>query len=164
MSLDIDYPLEIIVGVVFRSRWGWYVSEKEDWFLDLRKFARAFGEDGDDPEVGAERFGIAVLDGESAARFLPFIEDRRGEKAELSDALLGRMPAASWDDVIEVSPSLLVDFDRRTLKSMFGEPASFEDFVPDGWAGERAPFLEEVPEEQRYWVIDGRDYFEPLLG
>jgi hypothetical protein len=43
--------------------------------------------------------------------------------------------------------------------SYFPEPASFENFIPDGWKGFYENFLDKVPMQERYWVIDGIDYF-----
>jgi hypothetical protein len=61
-----------------------------------------------------------------------------------------------WEKTL---PVLLVDFDARRLVSRFPNPnVRFEDFVPPGWTGEQASFLEAVPAELRYWIVEGRDY------
>lgn len=42
---------------------------------------------------------------------------------------------------------------------MFPEPASFEHYMPQDWIGSYADFLDRVPEEQRYWEMDGSSLF-----
>src|SRR5205807_1298043 len=86
----------------------------------------------------------------------------RVDKNTLEELLLDKTPISSWDDVAELCPSLLIDFDRKRLMSLFPEPASFEDYVPEGWSGEYGNFLDQVPEEQRYWTINGKDVFHDL--
>ena len=56
-------------------------------------------------------------------------------------------------------PSLIVDFDSKILLSYFPEPASFESYTPDGWIGKYENFLDEVPVEEKYWIINNKDYF-----
>ena len=40
-----DYSINIVVAVVTNRRMRWFVSEKEDWFLDAVAFAAAFSEE-----------------------------------------------------------------------------------------------------------------------
>ena len=56
----------------------------------------------------------------------------------------------SW--AYDFRPSLYVDFDSRKLFSLYSEPASYEDFVPNKWVGEFFDFLNLVPESEKYWV------------
>jgi hypothetical protein len=82
---------------------------------------------------------------------------------ELRALLRAKLPATKWDDIAELVPSLYVDFDERKLLSLYSEPASFEDYVPDGWEGRYDNFLHLISERRRYWVIDGVDIFAALM-
>jgi hypothetical protein len=68
--------------------------------------------------------------------------------------------ASSWEDVADFCPALMVNFDQRRLLSLFPEMIKFEDYVPYGWYGKYDDFYPEIPQEQRYWIVDGVDYFE----
>lgn len=165
MALKIEYGEDIIVGVSFRGEWGWYVSEKDFWLMDQVGYGEAFTDAGHVlPPAGVDRFDIPILNEETAGRFLELMESTRVDKAALSEEILSRLPASSWDELIELCPSLLIDFERKVLKSLYPEPMPFEEYVPAGWTGEYENFLDEIPEEHRYWVIDGRDYFEPFFS
>lgn len=66
-------------------------------------------------------------------------------------------PSAAWEDASYAFPALLVDFDARRVVSRYTEPTRFEAYAPEGWCGEWRDFLQEVPAELRYWVVDGVD-------
>jgi hypothetical protein len=160
----IDYPREIIVGTLRRGQWRWFVSEKDYWFLNLTKLSEDFRARGLAVEEGAhDRFGLAVVDENSADKLLPAMEKCRVETDDLRVLFKDRMPVESWDDIIDLVPALVVDFDERRLVSMYGELASFERYVPERWQGSFANVLPLVPPPERYWVIDGRDYLEDLI-
>lgn len=167
MSLKIEYAVDVIAGVLLRGDWGWYVSDKALWVMDQVKYRQAFVDAGYEPapvDVGSDRFHIPVLNEETAERFLAEMRPHRVDKAALSEELLRRQPASSSDDIIDLCPSLFVNFDGKVFKSLYPEPTPFEDYVPAGWYGAYEDFLDEIPPEHRYWVINGRDYFQPFLS
>ncbi|GIO31718.1 hypothetical protein J2TS6_28590 [Paenibacillus albilobatus] len=55
MKLLPEYAQILIVGVVFRKEWSWYITEREYWFLNTEM---------------EERFGIEILDETTAECFL----------------------------------------------------------------------------------------------
>ncbi|GGE23467.1 hypothetical protein GCM10011571_26970 [Marinithermofilum abyssi] len=153
--------------MIYKRDWHWYVTEKDWWFLDKVKQKNAFidlGYGHHDLGDGSERFGIDVLDETTAKEFLQYIEEYRVESKELSKMILKLKNVNHWDDISDYCPSLLVDFDHQQLYSLFPEPASFENYVPEGWLGVYKNFLDKVPREQRYWIINGEDYFKPFFG
>ena len=166
MLPKIEYGVDVIVGVRYGAEWRWYVSDKYYWFLDLVKMrdaSRAHGYVTDGVTGFADRFGIAIVTEDTAELFLAAMEPHRVDKAMLRALLESRLPIKSWEDVIDVLPSLLVDFDSKRLLSSFPEPASFEYYVPQGWNGAYIDFLAEVPEDQRYWIINGHDYSKDAI-
>src|SRR5262249_43368742 len=101
----------------------------------------------------------------TAAEFLRHLADHRISSEDLRSLLCTHLPADSREDILEYQPALFVDFDARVLKSLYPEPSSFEDFVPDGWKGEYTDFLEDVPAAERYWMLEGRDLLQdPSTG
>jgi len=150
MQREIEYAKDIIVGVRHEGRWAWYVSPIEYWFLDYRKWGALFGESGAEADNAQSRFDITVVDHRTAAQFLDHMKSYQASTGELRRLLQERRSEAP-DEYVEYLPSLLVDFDRRTVKSSYYEPVYPEQYVPDGWSGTYETFLEEVPPTDQYW-------------
>lgn len=120
----------------------------------------------------AYRFGIAILNEETAESFLTQIEDLRVPASALSDMMLvqkhmyeeyGSLDSLEYDnDILDFSSCFLVDFDRRQFLSFYPEMINFERYVPDGWTGVYTNFLAEIPQEERYWIVDGYNLFERM--
>jgi hypothetical protein len=156
------YSIDIIVGTTHRGQWAWYLSEKEYWFLDQVKWAADFFGKGYDvsPEF-EDRFGIPVVDNVSVDAFLTAMKPYKMSTSSLSHMLLEEAPKFEYpDEIVSYYPALFIDFDAHRLVSAFPEPASFEAYVPSGWTGTYGDFpVDEVPSVERYWIVDGADYF-----
>ncbi|WP_258875288.1 hypothetical protein [Paenibacillus sp. VMFN-D1] len=101
MKLMPEYAHNIIVGVVFRNQWSWYITEREYWFLNVEM---------------EDRFGIEVLDETTAAEFFRLISDFRVPSTELSQMLVDLQDSFQHqDEVLEFVPALYVHFDDRLL-------------------------------------------------
>lgn len=170
MSLAISYGEEIVVGVCLRQEFAWYVSEKELWFLDYRRWFQAFINSGCEDEHLRKmdfsgRFNIPVVDENSSDVFILNMAAHRVSSRDLQ-GLLRAGPLASFrDEVIHLMPSLFVDFDHSFLGSAFYEGGSFEDFVPKGWHSKYlkcSELLSLIPDQYRYWIIDGVDLYSQL--
>lgn len=161
------FPQEIIVGVLYKKKWAWYITDKDYWFLDLIKLGEAFIAKGYDIDLYdfSDRFNIGILNEETAELFLDCIKNYRIETRNLSKMIQEFFETTNdLEEILDLTPSLFVDFDTKRLISMFTEPASFEQYVPEGWLGVEGNFLSEVPEIERYWIVNGRDYFYEYLG
>ena len=152
----------IIVGVKWDNCFSWYVTKKDLWFMDVGKmdaaYIKKFEEYGlplpnlvfGDPDP--ERQNIPVLDENTIAVLIPRIKkysvtvDDLREHLRLCVEIEG--PTQVFYDLL---PSLYLDFDTRRLYSMYTEPASFEDYVPQNWTGEYADFLHLLEPEQKFW-------------
>jgi hypothetical protein len=162
MKVYPKYAENIVVGVVYDGAFEWYVSEKTYWILDLNILEAAYAKKGfhtagvHDP-LATWRFGIKVVDEYSAAAFLDNMQDYAADCAELQDCMLTAVQFGDKEDIIDCRPSLLIDFDARSLESLYPEYESFETYVPDGWSGSYTDFLDKIPEACRYWVVDGHD-------
>src|SRR6185436_11070294 len=124
----------IIVAVIYQGEWRWYISDKDVWLLDLKKYKQAFLDAGIQvPENDSYRFNIPIVNQETAAVFLEKMGQYRVDKATLSKMVFERLPQAStWEDTVDLCPVLLVDFDQSKLKSLFPEPIQFEIYIPEG--------------------------------
>lgn len=150
MKLMPEYAQVLIVGVVFRGTWNWYITEREYWFLNTEM---------------EDRFGIEILDETTAGAFLDRIDDLRVSTNELAQTLEDlRDVFESYNEVLEFIPAIYVNFDERILYSLFPEPMSFEHYVPDGWTGLYQDFLDEVPKQEQYWAAGGQHFFNQMWG
>lgn len=158
MKIAPAYAKDIIVIVKHNGKWQWYVTENIWWFLDLVKFKKAFEAKGypTDYTDYSYRFDIAIVNEKTADLFLSKIADYKVETKELSEYF----EIADYDMFYDLIPCMYVDFDEKELFSLFPEYSSYEDFVPDGWKGEYDDFVDKVPEEYCYWMIDGENYLE----
>jgi hypothetical protein len=165
-----EYCVNIVVAVVYRGRWTWLVTPKDHWLLDYRRLRNEFmklesdlsADDDGIPDEHPERFGIEVLDETTIGDYLAQASEYVVTTAELAALFREYLAAGRNRDLTEMPPGLLVDFDARRLVDDLPEPSGpFEECVPPGWSGECDSFLAKVPDEHRYWVIDGRDYAPP---
>ncbi len=133
--LEPIYAENVIVGVIHKKQFQWYVTDRELWYLDYVKFAQAFESEGDlavDEYIEPEREGIEILSSENAERFLKRIESQKADASTLLNLFEDKIESGDEEGALDFSPSFLVDFDQKTFYSMFPEPASFEEYVPSG--------------------------------
>jgi hypothetical protein len=156
MLIKPTYAENIIVGVIYDKVFRWYVTEKELWFLDYNKLEKAYLEKGfeiKDYIDDNDRNGVEVLDEHTAGRFLEQIKHFLTTKEELKDLLMNKVETmCDSDDLLDFSPTLLVDFDNKSFYSIFPEPASFEEYVPDGWTGKYLDFTNLIQDKEKYWL------------
>lgn len=157
---QIAYGEDIIVGVIHHSQWQWYIGKTDEWILDQVKLAQESGISEPDFENFSHRYSIGIVNEETADQFFEAIKEQRVDAKMLSTLFIDRFTDPDNDLGItpELWPALLVDFDRKILKSQFSEPVAFEIYVPGDWIGSFTDFLEDVPQSQRYWIIEGHDY------
>ncbi|MDN4523977.1 hypothetical protein [Fictibacillus fluitans] len=153
-----EYAEMIIVLVRYKSLYQWYVTDKEIWYLDLKKLISSYRQKGfevHNPDDFSDRFDIAVVNENTAEEFLQRISGFQVSHEELRKMLVQK----TYHDVLDMQPSLYVNFDEKELISSFPEPASYEHYVPYGWLGKYEQFTEEVPINNRYWIINGENLF-----
>ncbi|SDO50256.1 hypothetical protein SAMN04487897_11589 [Paenibacillus sp. yr247] len=163
MQLMPKYAENIIVLVQYKSSFRWFVTDKELWFLDLRKLITSYLEKGlkiNNPDDFSDRFDIAIVNEDNADVFLHNIRDFEVTNDELKKILAeGR-----FNHISDMLPSLYVDFDAKKLTSYYPEPASYEFYIPNNWEGKYDKLLGDVPKEYRYWVIQGKNLFSPRVS
>lgn len=163
--VDIKYGAELIVVVKFNIAWTYYVSDKEFWILDQRAWAQSFKDAGYDVpnDDFSDRFDIAVVNQETAPKFLWAMAKYQQTPEQLRSLVASRAKRRHWDEVSIYFPALFIDFDSRRLISYFPEPFPFEKYIPSNWEGLYTPFFEEIPADYRYWVIEGEDCLQEAM-
>lgn len=155
------YGENIIVGVVFKRHFEWYVAPKNLWKMDYRKLydlwkllydrsgrtvAQLEHDIGSYEQFCRKRWGIEVLDSTTASHFLAHLFKCRYSADELR---LLRMVSRD-DRKNDYQASVFMDFDNKLMFSQFPKPENFENFVPDGWMGRYADFTSLIPADKRY--------------
>jgi len=152
------YAETIIVLVKYKKSYRWFVTDKEIWFLDLKKLISSYLEKGfeiHNPDDFSDRFDIAVVNEDTVEEFLQKISDFEVSNEELRKILVQR----AYSHISDMLPSLYVDFDNKELTSYYPEPASYELYVPNGWQGKYEQFIEHIPDDYHYWVVNGDNLF-----
>ena len=75
-------------------------------------------------EKGSKFLAVKMLS------FLQRIESYQADTTTLLKLFEDKIESVDEEDVLDFSPSFLVDFDQKTFYSLFPEPASFEEYVP----------------------------------
>lgn len=152
------YAETIIVLVKYKKSYKWFITDKEIWFLDLKKLISSYLEKGfeiHNPDDFSERFDIAVVNEDTVEEFLQKIGKLEVSNEELRKILVQR----AYSHISDMLPSLYVDFDEKKLTSFYPEPASYELYVPNGWLGKFEQFMGHIPEDNRYWIVNGDNLF-----
>lgn len=164
MYLKPEALENIIVGVLVDRRFSWYVTPKDLWFLDKGKEAAAYREKFKEMgikscvegiELDDERAGVNILNEQSFVKFAPRISKYAVSTGELRALLKVHLLTESDEDTYyRFLPSLYIDFDHKELNSLYTEPASYEDYVPENWRGTYEDFLVKINYEDKYWYDD----------
>lgn len=160
--LEPIYAENVIVGVIHKKQFQWYVTDRELWYLDYVKFVQTFESHlAVDEYIEPERKGMEILSSENAELFLKRIESYKADVATLLKLFEDKIESGDEEDVLDFSPSFLVDFDQKTFYSLFPESASFEEYVPSDWKGTYEDFTALVLETEKYWMNkDGESLFK----
>ena len=169
-GFDLDAVEEIIVVVKHDNQFHWYKSDRELWVLDWKKWRQEFVDNGFNPPEAKpdDRFGIPVVNDETAGRFLAEMEQFEISKDDLAKELVARFPSAqSWWEVGDLFPIMFVDFDRKHVCAFYPQGTRMERYIPDGWTSEFEEFLtkyseEYFPRREKFWVRDGLDMLKEL--
>ncbi|GGA17534.1 hypothetical protein GCM10008018_72180 [Paenibacillus marchantiophytorum] len=149
------YAENIVVGIVFKNKFNWYISTKEYWILDYEKAGITDGN-----LFKYEREGIIILDETTVSEFLNKIIEYKVRTDELKEKFLSSVKIDEDNAIYDYRPSLFINFDEKFLYSMFPEYTSFEEYIPDKWVGEYKIFYGLIDKSFKYWCNDNKNYFE----
>ena len=90
--------------------------------------------------------------------FLPRIDKYSVSTEELRELLkLNLLIESKEDTFYNFLPSLFVNLNKRELYSLYSEPSSYEDYVPENWRGVYEDFLSQIAREQKYWYDENEN-------
>ncbi|GAA4457589.1 hypothetical protein [Rurimicrobium arvi] len=156
----LDGIVNIIVLTKLDNRYNWFCSDKVFWIMDYVKYTHQFDPTDNDY---SERFDIGILDEKTAAHFLENMEEYSCSIEELKSLFAASLPLTSFDEAYHLFPKLFVDFDSKKLLSVYSEALMLENYAPEGWSSKYGTFTDDIPTEQKYWVINGVDYEHELF-
>lgn len=162
MKLLPEYCHNIVIGVIYKRQFSWYVTKVNLWYLDYQKYYETMQQKYIDMKRTIKRFiydigtyeyfcgtrwGIEnVLSDKSVSKFLDKIEVYRTNYQELKDFY------NKCENGIECLPVVLVDFDRKHLFNYIQEPYFLHEYVPKGWKGTYENFYRFIPENQKFFT------------
>ncbi|WP_191015876.1 hypothetical protein [Treponema zioleckii] len=164
MIIDSD---DFIVYAIYNGDANYYITFKELWYLDYRKLR----------DATIIKMTELALKGDKYAKNwkgwqIGEVNEIRRDTFEMTDAQIPIFIKRIENDIFSVDflkeiyedednqdylPSLYVDFDNHIFYSIYREPASFEDYVPDGWISEYKDFYYLIPDEEKYWIRKEND-------
>lgn len=154
------YDNIIIVGVILNKKFEWYIASKLFWIMDLEKLSKEdydeFFEDKENKEI---RKDILRLSEKNVKSFLEKIKQYKvNDINELRLKILKKIEEQNEEmGLEEFYPALLLDFDKKILYSQFPEPFGFENYIPKDWQGKYMSFIENIKDEDKYWIYRNRN-------
>ena len=149
------YADRIIVGVRSNLGFEWHISDRDTWIMDIYKYQNAYQNVGYKVNLDfilSLRNNMAILNEGNYIQYLSLNDDEVVSTDELRDAII---QFDKSDTILAYFPSIYADFIERQFYSMYPENIPFEKYVPDGWKGEVSNFIEKIPQNERYWDING---------
>ena len=154
-----DDTVTFIVVVKWQGQFDWYCSMKEDWILNQKSYSQALGIEN---YLCSDRYGICILSEATIQEFKKQHQMLLLDLPTLADWFSQNLPLRSYDQDSRLFPTLFIDFDERSLYSVYGESFVFETYVPKGWNAQTVFFADLLPPEQRYWIHGGKDWWETM--
>lgn len=153
--MEPRYAENIIVGVKDDQKFKWYITDKDIWIMDIYKYERAYQQAGyiiNLDFILSLRNNIAILNENNYKQYLSFYNNCVITTQELKKKVMDRQYC---ETVLELRPSLYIDFLNKKLYSLYPESIPFEKYVPDGWEGKYENFQRLLDVENQYWINEG---------
>jgi len=156
------YAQNIIVGVIYKQKFSWYLTERDYWILDINKRRDDYLKNGykfNIEDIIEYRFNIEIVSQDTVAEYLDNLKEYKVDAMVLKNIILEK---TYEDTILSLMPSLFIDFDKRLLFSSYPETLEFERYVPDGWSGNYDDLIEYVPVNNRYWIENETDLLNEI--
>lgn len=157
------YADRIIVGVRTSFGFSWHISDRDTWIMDIYKYQNAYQSIGYNMNLEfilGLRNNMPLLNENNYIQYLDSNDDEVVSTEELRSSIIN---FDKEDTILAFQPSIYVDFIERQLYSMYPENIPFEKYVPDGWKGEFSNFIEQIPQEERYWDVNGTNLINVIF-
>jgi hypothetical protein len=154
----------VIAVVRYKNEWCYYCCDEDIWVMDRGAWRDLFTRHGyeEQPLDPDWRCGIVVVDDVSAEDFLKCISGCLVNEDALRGALREQFHLG-WDAVAHIFPSIMLDFDKKNLSSVYDGGLEYERYVPNGWQGRFENFFDSIPQDRRYWLDGERNYLQLLI-
>ena len=167
-----DKEQDLIALVLCRKKAYWFLTFKEMWVLNRKKWINEFisnGVKGVNPEDHEERYNLALVNEDNAEYFISkLIKDNYVlDKNDLSTEFYKRLESASdWWDIYDLMPDIYIDFDNKKMYSNHIEAIQLVNYLPVNWVAERKDFCqgEILPESEKFWISNNINYREKLIS
>ncbi|MMZ58171.1 hypothetical protein D1872_201400 [compost metagenome] len=136
--LEIVYAENIIVGVVKDNQFTWYILDKDDLY-----------------DVLYDQLDYVAMSN--------LIEEHKTTVEYLRTCMLKEHYRCA-DDTLKFNPSVYINFDTMCLFSLYPEYTAFERMVYENWKGKFFDFMDIIPEEEKYWIVNGKNYIEDTFN
>lgn len=97
-------------------------------------------------------YSIPLMDRESSVEYLNHYKEFIVQSHQLRKLVVDDNYS---DTVLELRPSLYINFLDRMLYSIYPDSIPFEEYVPEGWIGLCRDFSDLINDDNKYWVVDG---------
>ncbi|WP_187133103.1 hypothetical protein [Listeria portnoyi] len=151
------YAENIIVGVVYKKIFKWYITDRDTWILDIDKYSEAYLKNGYDFDMNFAlgfRNKIHVIDETTIEEYAFAYEKNQVDSDELQNLLVNKQYE---DTVLALQASLYIDFDKKIFVSSYPESLPFESYTPTGWKSSYGDFTEYIPKKERYWILGDKN-------
>lgn len=162
--MRIKYAEDVIVGINDDIGFRWYITDRDPWILDIDKYCDAYRKIGHEVNLDfilSLRNNIAVINENSYKEYLNMYKEDVVDSTQLKKQIINK---DFQDTILELKPSIYIDFTKKILLSMYPENIPFEKYVPEGWLGRREDFTQYIPSQDRYWCIKGVNMIDKLFG
>lgn len=162
--MKIKYAEDIIVGINDDTGFKWYITDRDSWILDINKYCDAYKKLGHEVSIDfilSLRNNIAIVDKNNYKEYLEPFKGAVVDSGVLKEQVINE---DFQETVLELKPSLYIDFLNRMLFSTYPENIPFEKYVPEGWTAEFDDFTQYIPSKDRYWYINGINMIERLFN
>jgi hypothetical protein len=136
-----DYISEIIVYVEKNKQSFFCYSDKTEWIVESW-----FGH-------------IYPFQGTLEDTYFEYIKQFKVSTEELKSAYQTVHLSQDLYQIYGNLPSIYIDFDQKLFLSRYYDQA-LESRMIEGWTGKYQTFFDLIPEEDRYWIVGGKDYSE----
>lgn len=162
---EIEYANDLIVVFRWRDSFIFFCDYMDQWYLNYR----VWNENADDKFKIYDfsfRGGLEVLDESNFDSYTIFNKENILSDSDICAIQKILKETANPEkshildiDAIKYLPSICVDMEAKVIYNSFYENVSFEKYVPCGWSGVREDFHHRIPDEQKYWIMDGINYY-----
>ncbi|EOP72617.1 hypothetical protein KOW_01185 [Bacillus cereus VDM006] len=146
------YTKNVIVGIKYKNKFNWYITEPDLWYLDYNQAGYA------PDEYAEERKDISILNENTIDNFLERIEKYEVFTEEIRSNFLSELSNNGEETIYDYNPCFLIDFDDLNFHSNYPELISFEEYIPNNWKGYLQHFDKQIPCEYRYWEYKNKNY------